>query len=107
MKKIWDQNISNYVFVDANNINIPENKKFDYICSYSSCGIHYPLETYKELILKHSHKNTVCIFGLRNSTVPYIENKIQIIHKLMEGGRTNPKSNNDQRHKNGCKHHED
>ena len=83
LKKIWDQNISNYVFVDANNINIPENKKFDYICSYSSCGIHYPLETYKELILKHSHKNTVCIFGLRNYIHP-MYNKIQIIHKLID-----------------------
>ena len=64
-------------------LNIPENKKFDYIFSYSSCGVHYPLETYKELILKHSHKNTVCIFDLRKHTLPKLRNKIQIIHNYI------------------------
>jgi len=55
-----------YTFVDATNINIPANVKFDLIYSGLSCGFHYPANTYKDLVLKHSHKNTKVVFDLRN-----------------------------------------
>jgi hypothetical protein len=59
------RNTKNYHLVDANNIIIPEDKKFDVITSWLSCGFHYPVSTYKDLILKHSHENTKVVMDLR------------------------------------------
>jgi SAM-dependent methyltransferase len=58
-------NIQNYHLIDCNNINISEDVKFDLITSWVSCGFHYPVNTYRDLILKHSHKNTKVIMDLR------------------------------------------
>lgn len=58
-------NTQNYHLIDCNNISIPENIKFDLITSWVSCGFHYPVNTYRELILKHSHENTVVVMDLR------------------------------------------
>lgn len=55
----------NYNLVDVNNISIPEDKKFDVITSWLSCGFHYPASTYKDLILKHSHENTRIFLDIR------------------------------------------
>ena len=55
----------NYNLIDVNNISIPEDKKFDVITSWLSCGFHYPASTYKDLILKHSHKNTRIFLDIR------------------------------------------
>jgi SAM-dependent methyltransferase len=55
----------NYTLVDTNNISIPEDKKFDLITSWLSCGFHYPASTYRDLILKHSHENTRIFFDIR------------------------------------------
>lgn len=91
LKKIFDgDKIKNYNLVDADNITIPEDKKFDLICSYSSCGIHYPLQTYKSLILKHSHDHTVLIFDLRNRTLPMLAKDIQIINILQNPAPSDP-----------------
>lgn len=59
------RNTKNYHLVDANNIIIPEDKKFDVITSWLSCGFHYPVSTYRDLILKHSHENTKIVMDLR------------------------------------------
>jgi SAM-dependent methyltransferase len=55
----------NYNLVDVNNIIIPEDKKFDVITSWLSCGFHYPASTYRDLILKHSHENTRVFLDIR------------------------------------------
>lgn len=55
----------NYKLLDCNNLQIPENIKFDLITSWLSCGFHYPVSTYRDLILKHSHENTKVIVDLR------------------------------------------
>ena len=55
----------NYRLIDANNINIPEDMKFDLITSWLSCGHHYPVDVYRELMLKHSHANTRIVVDLR------------------------------------------
>jgi SAM-dependent methyltransferase len=74
LKKDLDHfNTKNYILIDAKNINIEENIKFDLITSWLSCGFHYPLNTYKKLMLKHSHKNTKIIVNLRN-----VKNKLII-----------------------------
>jgi SAM-dependent methyltransferase len=58
-------NTQNYHLVDCNNVSISEDIKFDVITSWVSCGFHYPVNTYRELILKHSHNNTVVVMDLR------------------------------------------
>lgn len=55
----------NYHLIDCNNIHIPEDVKFDLITSWVSCGYHYPVNTYRDLILKHSHLNTRVVMDLR------------------------------------------
>ena len=66
LKESFNSRNMKYTFVDANNIIIPDEIKFDLIYSGLSCGFHYPASTYKNLILKHSHQNTRVIFDLRN-----------------------------------------
>ena len=54
-----------YHLVDADNINIPDDIKFDFIMSAQSCGHHYPISTYAELIKKHSTPTTLNLFDIR------------------------------------------
>ena len=56
---------TNFHIIDCDNIIIPEDIKFDLISSYMSCGFHYPLSTYYDLIKKHSHADTRYVFDLR------------------------------------------
>lgn len=44
---------------------IPADVKFDLICSWKSCGYHYPLNTYRDLISRHSHPGTCIVMDLR------------------------------------------
>ena len=65
LKNSFDKRQMSYTFVDADNIDLPNHLKFDLIYSNQSCGYHYPIETYKELIQAHSHKDTTVILDLR------------------------------------------
>lgn len=56
-----------YTVVNAEDPQLPD-MKFDLICSWLSCGFHYPLDTYKDLILKHSGPETKLIFDLRKAS---------------------------------------
>lgn len=67
LKDSYDSRNMLYTFVDANNIDIPDDITFDLIISNLSCGFHYPASTYKSLVKKHSTDNTVIIFDLRNN----------------------------------------
>lgn len=73
-----EQQIKNYHLINCNNIRIPNNIKFDLISSYLSCGHHYPLSEYKDLILKHSDDNTVLLFTLRK---PKKNRKLEEFHQ--------------------------
>ena len=79
-------NIQNYHLVDCNNINIPSDVKFDLITSWLSCGFHYPVNTYRDLILKHSHENTKVIMDLRiryrKVRQPVKEDGVEIVNVL-------------------------
>ena len=44
---------------------IPADVKFDLICSWKSCGFHYPLNTYRALIERHGHPGTRIVMDLR------------------------------------------
>jgi SAM-dependent methyltransferase len=75
-----------YHLIDCNNINIPEDVKFDLITSWASCGFHYPVNTYKDLILKHSHANTRIIMDLRviykKTNMPEQEDGVEIVNVI-------------------------
>ena len=63
--KLQELGTKNYHLVDANNINIPSDVKFDVITSWLSCGHHYPVKTYIELMKQHSHEHTRIILDIR------------------------------------------
>jgi SAM-dependent methyltransferase len=63
----WKEQSVDYVFVDAVNPVIDENIKFDMVCSWLSCGFHYPVDTYKDLILKHTDEKSIILMDLRAS----------------------------------------
>ena len=56
---------NNYTLIDCNNIQLNNDIKFDLITSWVSCGFHYPVSTYRDFILKHSHSETVVVMDLR------------------------------------------
>ena len=77
----------NYNLINCNDIKIPNDVKFDLITSYLSCGYHYPLSTYKDLILKHSHKNTKLVFDLRNKKGNLIiEDDVEVLYEFHRYG---------------------
>lgn len=92
MKQEWDANGMTYTHVDGNNINIPEDVKFDMIYSWLSCGFHYPARTYQDLILKHSTADTVVVMDFRLGTLDQQIDDFETVSIL----RSNPKS--DTRH---------
>jgi hypothetical protein len=75
----------NYNLINVNNISIPEDKKFDVITSWLSCGFHYPASVYRELILKHSHQDTRIFLDIRihlkTKEIFYADSGIEIISK--------------------------
>lgn len=78
-------NTNNYHLVDCNNIDIQDDIKFDLITSWVSCGFHYPVSTYRDLIKKHSHEGTVVVMDLRipaKADQPIIDSDVQIVATL-------------------------
>ena len=89
VKKELDKlDTQNYTLLDCSaKIELPEDLKFDLITSYLSCGYHYPLSTYKDLILKHSHKDTKLVFDIRNRKGALIlEDGVEVVHEFYKHG---------------------
>jgi ubiquinone/menaquinone biosynthesis C-methylase UbiE len=63
--KLQQLGTKNYHLVDANNITIPSDVKFDLITSWLSCGHHYPVRTYIDLMKQHSHAGTRIVLDVR------------------------------------------
>ena len=87
LKEQLDANeTKNYNLIDVNNISIPKDKKFDLITSWLSCGFHYPVSTYKDLILQHSHKDTRIFLDIRlhlkTKEIFHNDNSIEILKIL-------------------------
>ena len=76
----------NYHLIDCNNINLDSDLKFDLITSWVSCGYHYPANTYKELIEKHSTSDTKIILDIRKNKQQIVgsEQGIEIVNILNE-----------------------
>ncbi len=84
LKKHWDERKLRYNLIDVNNIIIPNDKKFELIYSLKSCGFHYPLNIYFDLIKKHSDSNTRLIFEIRDSAVEELKNHIDFISEIIK-----------------------
>lgn len=84
LKSSFNQRSMRYFFIDAHNIQIPNEKKFDLIYSILSCGFHYPAYIYRDVIMKHSHKETEVIMDIRTTTLneqaKYFD-VLSIVHK--------------------------
>lgn len=87
--KLVELDTQNFHLVDSNNITIGEDIRFDLITSWVSCGFHYPVNTYRDLILKHSHKDTRIVMDLRvppKTAGPVLEDGVEIVG-LVNGRR--------------------
>jgi SAM-dependent methyltransferase len=71
-----------YTFVDAANPVIPQDIKFDLICSWISCGFHYPFNTYSDLIRRHSDQDTVIIMDFRRKSIQQQQNDFAVVSCL-------------------------
>ena len=69
LKSSFDKRNLKYNFVDANNIQLPPDLKFDVVYSNVSCGYHYPLSTYLELLKMHTTKDSILIFDINSSRI--------------------------------------
>lgn len=67
----------NYKLYSADQFDIAEHVKFDLITSWVSCGFHYPVSTYIDLIKRHSGPETRIVMDLRK-TVP-IESCVEVV----------------------------
>ena len=90
LKEDWDLRSMKYTFVDATNINIDDDIKFDLVFSIRSCGFHYPLSTYSELIKKHTTADSDVIIDFREKKSAYNEqtDSFKLI-KEIDAGRKN------------------
>jgi SAM-dependent methyltransferase len=89
-EKLDEDNIKNYHLIDTNNIQIPSDMKFDLITSWLSCGFHYPVSIYRDLILKHSHENTIVSMDLRLTKqsvdrMPALESGVELVKVVHTG----------------------
>lgn len=84
LKNYYDSQNLNYVQVDANNIFIDKNIKFDLICSWMSCGFHYPVDTYKDLIKNHSNEDTTTIMDIRRKTLKTQGKDFEVLNIIFE-----------------------
>jgi SAM-dependent methyltransferase len=82
LKEHWDKQGIKYRFVDANNIDIPDDVEFDFVCSWISCGFHYPAATYKSLIQKHTNEDSVVIMDFRRKSLAEQSKDFDIVHYI-------------------------
>ncbi len=67
LEQAWQEQGMSYNLVDGSDPKIPSDVKFDLVYSWLSCGFHYPVSTYKTLIQKHTHKDSIIIVDFRNN----------------------------------------
>jgi len=89
LEKSWKERDLKYRFIDASNIDIPNDIKFDLVYSWLSCGYHYPLSSYSELIKNHTNEQSIVIMDLRKKTLTpeKQETNFQIIKEFPKNGK--------------------
>lgn len=74
-----------YNFIYAKNPVIDNNVTFDLIYSNRSYGFHYSVETYMELIKKHSNENTIVVIDMWKETFNEEKQKCNIVEVIENG----------------------
>ena len=77
LKNSFNERNLKYNFVDANNIQLPSDLKFDLVYSNVSCGYHYPLSTYFELLDAHVTEDSILIFDINSSRLDWFSSLSQ------------------------------
>jgi SAM-dependent methyltransferase len=54
-----------YSFIDAQDLELASDLKFDLVYSFLSCGFHYPAETYADFIREHTNPDSVVLLDVR------------------------------------------
>jgi SAM-dependent methyltransferase len=68
LAKSYDDRGMTYQQINANDININDDVIFDLVYSNVSCGFHYPIATYLDLLKKHTDDNSIMIFDVLSRT---------------------------------------
>lgn len=84
LKESWDTRNLKYTFLDANNLVLDESVKFDLVYSFESCGFHYPVETYKSFLQKHTTSNSILIFDVRKKTLTEQRQTFSTVNELYD-----------------------
>ena len=81
------RNVREYKLLEPTDTTWDNAPKFDVIMSESSMGFHYPVRTYKEFILEHSHNDTRVFCSLRNvSSVKQFVKDVVYMHNDKRSG---------------------
>ena len=81
------RNVREYKLLEPTDTTWDSAPKFDVIMSESSMGFHYPVRTYKEFILEHSHNDTRVFCSLRNvSSVKQFVKDVVYMHNDKRSG---------------------
>ena len=73
-----------YEIINVRNIVINKYTCFDLICSFRSCGFHFPISEYFEIIRNHQHNNSLLIFDIRKNYKETLEG-IEIVDNIENG----------------------
>ena len=82
--KDYDRRGMLYNFIDVQRMQVPK-IKFDLIISGTSCGFHYSLDNYVDLIALHSHDQTKIIMDLRKEFLKENLKRAEVIDVLSDG----------------------
>lgn len=83
LESYWRSQEMLYTLVPADQcLELDPNLKFDLIYSWISCGYHYPVRTYRDLILKHSDARTKVIMDIRRKSLAAQSQDFDIIARL-------------------------
>lgn len=83
LESYWRSQEMLYTLVPADQcLELDPNLKFDLIYSWISCGYHYPVRTYRDLIVKHSDARTIVIMDIRRKSLAAQSQDFDIIARL-------------------------
>ena len=81
LQSSFDTRNMKYTFIDANSIILDAQIKFDLVYSILSCGFHYPADTYKDLIKKHTTTDSIILLDIRHETLDK-QKSIEVIKEV-------------------------
>lgn len=82
LEQHWTSQGMRYTFVNGNDPQIDPDVKFDLVTSWLSCGYHYPISVYADLIRKHTDENSVVIMDFRRKTIAEQQKDFTVVSRL-------------------------